>query len=137
MSTTSPATSARPARRDTVDVVLLVVAAQQILLGLFALIAPGAFYDTVAPYPPDNDHFLKDVGSWQVALGSAALYAVRRPAWRAPMLAILALQYGLHAISHAIDVGQSDPEWQGPVALGLLVVTTLVLAALFLRERGR
>lgn len=127
----------RRKRNDVVDVVLLVVAAQQILLGLFALIAPGAFYDTIAPYPPENDHFLKDVGSWQVALGAAALYAVRRPAWRAPMLAILALQYGLHAISHAIDVGQSEPEWQGPVALVLLVAATLALAGLFLRERRR
>lgn len=130
-------TDTRRTGNDLVDVVLLVVAAQQILLGLFALIAPGAFYDTIAPYPPDNDHFLKDVGSWQVALGAAALYAVRRPAWRAPMLAVLALQYGLHAISHAIDVGQSDPEWQGPVALGLLIAATLALAGLFLRERGR
>ena len=122
---------------DAVDVVLAVVAAAQILPGLLALVAPGTFYAQVGPYPPENDHFVRDLGSWQVALGAAALHAVRRPAWRTPMLAILALQYALHAISHLVDVDASDPSWNGPVALATQVLAAVVLAGLLVRERRR
>jgi hypothetical protein len=127
----------RAGRADLVDVVLVVVALTQVLPGVLAMLAPGIFYEQIGPYPPENGHFIKDLGSWQIALGVAALIAVRRPAWRLPMLGVLALQYGLHAISHLIDVDESDPSWQGPVALGIQVLGFMVLAGLFLRERGR
>jgi predicted anti-sigma-YlaC factor YlaD len=132
-----PAPAEHRSRTDAVDVALLIVAATQLGLGALAFLAPGAFYDAIASYPPENAHFLKDVGSWQVALGAAALYAVRRPAWRAPMLGILAIQYTLHAISHLIDVDVPDPAWQGTFALVTQALGAVVLAALFLKERAR
>jgi len=134
------AVPAAPAHRTTTglaDVALLVVGVTQVALGALAFLAPGAFYDLIASYPPDNAHFLKDVGSWQVALGAAALYAVRRPAWRVPMLGILAIQYTLHAISHLIDVGVPDPAWQGTFGLVTQAFGAVVLIGLFLRERAR
>jgi hypothetical protein len=97
----------------------------------------GVFYDLIASYPPDNAHFLKDIGSWQFALGAAALYAARRPAWRVPMLGILAIQYTLHTISHLIDLDVADPAWQGTFALVTQGIGAVVLVALFLRERAR
>lgn len=125
------------ARTDAVTVVLLLAGASQVAIGAFAFLAPGAFYDAIAAYPPENHHFLMDVGSWQVALGATALYGARRAEWRVPLLALLALQYGLHGISHAIDVDLAEEAWQGWSALVVQVAATVVLAGLFLRERAR
>ena len=125
-----------PAGLDVVTITLVVVGLAQLLPGLLAFLAPGAFYDVLAGFPPRNDHFLRDVGSWQIALGAIALFGARRPAWRQPLLALLALQYLLHGISHLVDVGDSDPAWQGPFALAVQVLGFVVLTALFLRERN-
>jgi hypothetical protein len=124
----------RTSTTDLTGIVLGVVAATQVLPGLLAFVAPGAFYDLVAPFPPENHHVLRDVGSWQIALGLAAAVAVRRHSWRVPMLAILTLQYALHAISHLIDVGDSDPAWIGPAELVALTIAALALAGLLVRE---
>ena len=124
-------------RLDLVGVALLVTGLTQLLPGLLALLAPGTFYDLIATYPPENAHFAKDVGSWQIALGLAALLAIGRPALRPLMLVVLALQLALHAISHAIDVELADPEAMGWATLVALVAGALALGALAVREHGR
>lgn len=130
------ATSAPRARSvDVTTAVLYAIAATQVLPGLLALLAPGVFYDLLGPYPPQNDHFIKDLGSWQIALGVAAFLGARRADWRVPILAILALQYGLHTVSHVIDVNGTDPSWNGPASLALEALATLVLLALLVKER--
>ena len=116
-------------------VVLVVAGLAQLLPGLLAFLAPGASSDAIAGFPPRNDHVLRDLGAWQIGLGAIALAGARRPAWHAPLLGLLALQYALHAVSHVIDVNDSDPAWQGPVTLALQVLGALLLAALALRER--
>ena len=120
-----------------VPAVLLVAGLSHLLLGTWAFLSPGTFYDAIATYPPQNDHFLKDVGSWQVALGAAAIIAARTPGWQRGMLAVLAVQYGLHAISHAIDLDQADPEAVGTATLVALSAAAVVLAALFVRAGER
>lgn len=136
MAATDARSSSRT-RLDLADIVLIAVGVPQILLGVLALVAPGAFYENVGPFPPENTHFIKDIGSWQVALGAAALYAVRRPAWRTPMLGLLALQFILHTISHVVDVGEADPDSYGPLTLGTTALGAVVCTAAFLRERRR
>jgi hypothetical protein len=126
---------ARPRALDLTGLVLGVTGLTQLVPGLLAFFAPGAFYDAVAPYPPQNDHVLRDVGSWQVALGLAALLAVRRPSWRVPVLGLLTLQFAMHAVSHLVDVGDADPAWVGPVELVLLASGAVLLGGLFLKER--
>ena len=121
-------------RTDLVGAVLLVVAASQLLPGVLAMVAPAAFYDAFAAFPPENHHFIRDVGSWQVALGLVALLAWWRPAIRVPVLAILALQYGLHLVSHVIDVDASDPEWHGVFGLATEALGTVVLTAIAVKE---
>jgi hypothetical protein len=135
-ATPASASASAPARAgtDLTGIVLGVVAAAQVLPGLLAFLAPGAFYDLLAPFPPENHHVLRDVGSWQIPLGLAAAVAVRRHAWRVPMLALLALQYTLHAISHLINLGDADPAWIGPAEFVLLAVAALALAGLLVRE---
>ena len=124
-------------RTDAATALLLVVGAASLITGAWLFLAPGSFYDVIATYPPRNDHFLRDVGSFNVALGAAAIYGARRASWRAPMLGILALQYGLHTISHLINIDDTDPKSLGVVNFVLLLVVTVVLAAFFVRERER
>ena len=118
-----------------VPLLLLFAGAQQLLVGVWAFLSPGSFYDAIAKYPPENDHFLKDIGSWNVALGLAALIAWRTPSWRRGMLGVLDVQYGLHAISHGIDLDQADSDAAGVSTLVLLVLAAVLFAALFARER--
>jgi uncharacterized protein YjeT (DUF2065 family) len=126
---------ARPrASTDLVGLALGAAGVSLLVPGLLAFFAPGAFYDLLAPFPPQNDHIMRDVGSWQIALGLAAAVAVKRRSWRVPMLAIVTLQLGLHAISHLIDIGNSDPSWVGPAEFVALAVGTLALAGLLARE---
>ncbi len=125
------------ATADLVTAVLLVVGATQVATGVFAFLAPGGFYDAVASYAPENRHFIKDLGSWQVALGAIALYGARRADWRVPLLGLLALQFILHTLSHVIDAGDADTGWHDPFALVTQGLGAVVLTALFLRERGR
>jgi peptidoglycan/LPS O-acetylase OafA/YrhL len=115
----------------------MIVGVTQVATGVLAFVAPGAFYDLAAGYPPENHHFLRDLGSWNVALGAIALYGARRREWHVALLGFLAVQYILHTISHIVDVSDSDPSWQGPVAVITQGLGAVVLTALFLRERGR
>ena len=124
-------------RLDLVDVTLLVAGLTQLLPGLLAFFAPGAFYDLIATYPPENAHFAKDIGSWQIPLGLAALAAIGRPALRPFMLGVLALQYALHAVSHAIDVDLAEPASMGWVTLVALVLGAVLVGGLAAREARR
>ena len=122
------------AHTDIVAITLLLVAAGQLVPGVLATVAPGAFYDAIAGYAPENSHFIRDLGTWQIALGLLALVAWRRPALRVPALGILAVQYALHTVSHVIDVDATDPSWQGPASLVAQAIGAVVLTALFVRE---
>ena len=115
------------------QVALIAAGALYLVVGVLAFLVPGTFYTELAAYPPENQHFIRDVGTWNVALGIAALYAAGRAAWRRPMLWIVAIQYALHTISHAIDAGDTDPEWQSWLALVTFAIGTVVLAALAFR----
>jgi hypothetical protein len=132
------ATVSQPARTraDVVAPLLLVVGASQVLTGLLAFFAPQTFYDVLAGYPPMNEHFLMDVGSWQIALGAIAMFGARRTEWQVPLLGFLALQYALHVVPHIIhfdDAEKSGQAWFATIALAL---ATVLLGALFVRERG-
>ena len=127
----------RAGRLDLTGAVLVAVGLGQVLPGLLAFLAPGAFYELLGPYPPENAHFVKDLGSWQIALGLAALAAAAKPAWRRTMLAILALQYVLHTISHVIDADVAEPRAAGTFALVSQLLGAVVLTALLVKERRR
>jgi hypothetical protein len=106
---------------------LTVFAAGQLVLGALLWLTPGFFYDEIGPYGVRNDHYMGDLATWHLALGAAALVAVRRTAWRVPVLALAFAQYALHSLNHLIDVGEADPEWLGPANAVALVLTALLL----------
>jgi hypothetical protein len=64
----------------------------------------------------------------QVVVGVAALLAATRPTWRVPVLAITLLQFTLHTLNHAFDIGQAEPSWLGPANALVLGLATVALA---------
>jgi hypothetical protein len=106
---------------------LVAFAAGQLVLGALLWFAPGFFFDEIGPYGVRNDHYMGDLATWYLALGTAALVSVRRAAWRLPVLVLAFLQYALHSVNHLIDVSEADPEWLGPANLASLLVTCLLL----------
>jgi hypothetical protein len=106
---------------------LFLLAAVQLFLGAFFVIAPGTFVDNLAPYGSGaDDHFLRDIGTFYLAMGAALLLAVRRASWRVPVLFLIALQYAIHTINHLIDIADTDPGWLGPFNfVSLLLLTAL------------
>ena len=62
---------------DTIGRVLVgICAAFLIASGLFALLAPEAFFQLVAIYPPYNQHFIHDIGAFMLGLGAGLALAL-------------------------------------------------------------
>jgi uncharacterized protein DUF4345 len=106
---------------------LVVFGVTQLALGLFQAIAPGTFFDEVGPFGPRNDHYVRDLSTFYIALGLAGLVAVRRPAWRVPVLALATIEFVLHAINHLADIGDADPKWNGPATFAAVAAGAALL----------
>jgi uncharacterized protein YjeT (DUF2065 family) len=122
-----------PARRASAPLRLglLAIAAVQLLTGLWLAIAPGAFYDAIADFGPRNEHDLRDMAAFYLASAVVLGVAANRPSWRAPALALVGLQFGLHAVNHLVDVGDADPSWVGWFDLLSLAAGTVLIWALY------
>jgi peptidoglycan/LPS O-acetylase OafA/YrhL len=110
--------------------ILLVLAVYHLLLGALMFFAPGAFYDTLGKFPPENHHYIKDVATFYLALGAVFLVSVRRRSWRMPVLVFAALEYALHAVNHLVDVQKAGSDAVGWFDFFALAAIALVLAAL-------
>lgn len=93
--------------------VLALIAAYHVVTGAMALFAPDTFFEQIGNYGVENSHYVGDVGAFILAFGIATGIAVVRPAWRAPLLWLGALWYGLHAFNHAFDTGEARSEGRG------------------------
>jgi Domain of unknown function (DUF4345) len=106
---------------------LVVFGLSQLALGLYMAIAPGSFFDSIGPFGARNDHYVRDMSTFYVALGLAGLVAARRPSWRVPVLALATAEFALHAVNHLVDIGKSDPSWNGPADFALVAASALLL----------
>ena len=74
---------------------------------LWMLADPAGWYRDLPAAVPDtgpfNQHFVRDIGSAFFVMSVALLWAAWRPRLRAPMVAIVTLFYGLHALVHFAD----------------------------------
>ena len=107
---------------------LLALGSYHLVLGALMVIAPRTFYDEIAAFPPYNDHFIRDISTFYLAVGVLLLVAAARRAWQVPVLALALLQYSLHVLNHVWDVSDTDPGWLGPANL---VVLGLITAGLW------
>lgn len=110
---------------------LVSFAALQIGLGAFMGFAPHAFYETVGPVGPANDHYVRDVATFYAAIGIGLAVAVRRPSWRAPMLAVSTIQFALHSANHLLDIGRAHPRFVGYIDFAAIAAATVQLALLW------
>ena len=98
--------------------------------GAFMAAAPGIFFDEIGPFGIQNDHYIRDLASWYLALGAGLVVAVRRSSWRVPALALALLQFALHSINHLIDIDEANPSWLGVADFIALVVGAVLLLGL-------
>jgi hypothetical protein len=99
-------------------------------IGLWSLLATRSFAD-FADFGY-HEHFLHDVGAFQIGLGAILLFALL---WRDSLAAVLAgflVGNTIHGIAHIVDsdLGGSAAQW-----ISLLALSGLVAAALVTRLR--
>jgi hypothetical protein len=87
---------------------IVAVAAGVFLLafGIWAMAAPRSFFDAVALFEPYNQHFLQDIGAFQIGLGAVLLLPEWRPASDGLAVALLGVGIGgaAHTVSHVIGI---------------------------------
>lgn len=133
MSTPSP--PSRPSQRFAVAA--SVVGGLLFLLpGLWAMVAPESFFDSVAKFEPYNQHLIQDIGAFQIGLGAVLLLAglVRGIDGLAAALLGVGTGSAAHVVSHLVghDLG-GKPETDIPL---FAVVTVLLVAAGLTRARA-
>ncbi|MBI5671052.1 MAG: hypothetical protein HZC41_23910 [Chloroflexi bacterium] len=74
-----------------------------LLTGVAMLAAPEWFYSNIGTFPPYNRHYVGDMGSFQLPLGLALLWAARHPARHRLLVAYAAVGSLLHALNHTAD----------------------------------
>jgi hypothetical protein len=130
-SSTPPAASRRLGQRY-VAAILALAGAGMVAAGIWAGLAPRSFARFVAfPY---HEHFLHDLGAFQVGIGATLLLAL---VWRdAPTVALAGFLVAntLHALSHAIDLDLGGRA-SDPYTIG--ISSLLAAAALVVRVRQR
>lgn len=91
-------------RRHLAAVAAIVGGATFVAFGLWALLTPVSFFETVAHWPPYNPHLIRDSGAFQIGMGASLLLAPWRPS--DALTAVLAgggIAALLHLTSHIID----------------------------------
>ncbi|MBF8290260.1 MAG: hypothetical protein HW391_1228 [Chloroflexi bacterium] len=100
-------------RSTVVNLVPRVVAigggAGLVLLGAWAMVDPNSFFEVLARFEPYNQHFLQDIGAFQIGLGMVLLLAglLVRPDGLTVALLGVGVGAALHAVSHVLgrDLG--------------------------------
>lgn len=67
-------------------------------LGIWALAAPSAFFESIALFEPYNRHLIQDIGAFQIGLSAVLLLAAISP--RPDALAVALLGTGIGSIAH-------------------------------------
>src|SRR2546422_601206 len=129
-------------RDTTTRVLLVIVAAGNGVVGLWASLAPHSFYDDfpgggrhwVAVDGPFNEHLVRDVGSLNLALTAVAIAALVRPTrYLVQVLSGAVLVYSVpHFLYHAfhLDLFDAGDKVALTMSLGITVVAPIALLLL-------
>jgi hypothetical protein len=115
------------ARSRYVELILVVFGFYSVGLGLFMIVAPGLFFDTLGAFGVRNDHYILDNASFELPLGLLLLAALRWSAWRVPALAFTTVHWALHALSHLVDTHH-----RAGIGIGWLEFAGLAISTAFL-----
>lgn len=100
-----------------------------LFLGLWAMSLPQRFFDTLAAFDPYNQHFVQDVGAFQIGLGAVLVLASLVANTDALAIALFGVGIGsaAHTVSHLIGVDLGgNPGLDIPT---LIVISLLLLGA--------
>jgi hypothetical protein len=112
---------------STVRVGLIAFAAYHFAIAALMIFTPHTFFADIGPFGVQNDHYLRDTATFNLAFGVSLTVAYRRVSWRTPILFCVALQFALHALNHLFDIGAAHPHWLGPADFISLALATAVL----------
>jgi hypothetical protein len=113
--------------------ILVVFGLSQLALAAWMIVSPSSFFDAIAGFGAQNDHYIRDNATFPLAIGIGILVAAGRPSWRFPVLLVSAVWYLAHAVNHLVDIGESDPDWVGPADFVAILLTGLALLGLALQ----
>lgn len=71
-----------------------------LLFGVFAMVSPSAFYDSLARFEPYNAHFIQDIGAFQIGLGAVLLFGALLTS---DALAATTLGVGVGSVAHLVS----------------------------------
>lgn len=104
--------------------------------GLWAMASTRSFFERAAMFEPYNQHFVQDIGAFQIGLGAVLLLAAALSGGDGLAAALLGVGIGsgAHLISHIVgrDLG-GNPATDIPL---FALVTVLLLAAGLVRLRS-
>jgi hypothetical protein len=123
---TRPSSALLDAR--TLRTVVIALGVFHLLEGGWELLWPGSFFEEIGRYGVENTHYVGDVGAFTAAYGLALLLAAGRPSWWAPLFAVGALWYGLHAINHLFDIDEARSDARGAIDTILIAIGAALLA---------
>jgi hypothetical protein len=115
-------------RSRYVGVTLITFGIYSVALGVFMMLLPVAFFDTLGAFGSRNNHYIFDNASFELPLGLLLLAAMRWWSWRVPALAFATAHWGLHALSHIVDTHHRDGAWVGYLEFAGLAISTVLLA---------
>ena len=123
--------------RNAAKLIAGIAAVFHLGVGLWAFAAPLSFFTNIGPYPPYNQHFLHDIGAFNLGLGAAAVAGIFLSDTLVAVLTALAVAAVMHEIAHITDrlLGgyPSDPYTLGGFAV--IVLVGLLAAARSLDKR--
>ncbi|MGI8708190.1 MAG: hypothetical protein ACR2LG_08330 [Actinomycetota bacterium] len=108
-------------------VVAVVAGLSFVGLGLWAFLDSRSFFEQIAPWRPYNEHFLHDVGAFQIGLGAVLLLTVVSSDVLFVSLGGVGIGSAMHALAHVIDQGNGGRD-SDPIILGILALVVLVAA---------
>ena len=132
----------RPAMTDPWTWIFLLGAFGHLANGFWMLADPVGWYTTLPAAVPDfgplNEHFVRDLGSTFTMLGLGLLWGAFRTGVRVPVMVLVTVFNGLHALVHVYDTGRGlvGPEhWSIDFpAIYLPTLVLLILTALLVRR---
>ena len=116
-----------------VRVIWVLAVAFFLVFGLWPLVSPDTFFDTLVAFPPYNAHLVRDIGVFTLGTAGALLAAVRfKDTLLVALIGASTAAIG-HVVSHIVDSDKGG----NPTDIPLLAVFAAILvvgAAVRMRE---
>lgn len=129
----APATRPREdALQRLVPLGIALVAAVQLAIAGWMLVAPHGFHRSVGAFGPYNGHYLRDAMALFGGIGVALALSLRWPALRAGALAVATAAIGFHAVNHWVDLTDDEPGTYAGVIGALSQTSVAVVCAVLL-----